>query len=181
MPTSPNTSNMNEQLPYLETFARAAELSSFSAAAQSLGISQSAVSQRIQALEQVLQGTLFDRQGRHVILTDAGHSLYSYSQRILTLHREAIHAVTGREMPVLGDLELAASSVPGEHFLPSLLARFKNTHPHIKVRARVGDTKSVLDQVERGAVHLGLVGDRRNGDNLEFRTFAQDTLVLAVP
>ena len=53
----------DEQLPHLETFARAAELSSFTAAAKALGLTQAAVSQRIHALEQSLGTPLFRRDG----------------------------------------------------------------------------------------------------------------------
>src|SRR5882672_6117542 len=144
-----------EQLPHLETFAKAAELSSFTAASRALGLTQAAVSQRIQSLEQVLKGQLFHRQGGHVLLTDAGHRLYAYAQRILALHREAIHDITGRETPMAGELTLAASSVPGEHLLPELLANFQERHAHVQVRATVTDSKNVLNQVEHGQVHLG--------------------------
>ena len=170
-----------EQLPHLETFVKAAELSSFTAAARVLGLTQAAVSQRIHALEHVLKGHLFHRQGGHVLLTDAGHRLYSYAQRILLLHREAIQDITGRVVPASGELTLAASSVPGEHLLPELLVTFQQRHPHIQVRASVTDSKNVVNQVEHGQVHLGLVGDKREGPHLEFRSFARDTLVLFVP
>ena len=64
-----------DELPYLATFVKAAELSSFTAAAQALGLSQSAVSLRVQALERELRATLFDRRGGRVLLTDAGRRL----------------------------------------------------------------------------------------------------------
>src|SRR5438045_5184483 len=101
-----------EPLPHLETFARAAELSSFTAAARALGLTQAAVSQRVGALEQRLGVALFARQGGHVLLTDAGIRLYDYAQRILELHRAAIGDVAGRHAPLTGELALAASSVP---------------------------------------------------------------------
>jgi len=56
----------DDQLPHLETFARAAELSSFTAAAHALGLTQAAVSQRIHALELSLNVSLFQRQGGRV-------------------------------------------------------------------------------------------------------------------
>jgi DNA-binding transcriptional LysR family regulator len=170
-----------KQLPHLETFAKAAELSSFTAAARSLGLTQAAISQRIQALELVLKGPLFHRQGGHVLLTDSGHRLYVYAQRILDMHREAIHEITGHEAPLVGELALAASSVPGEHLLPDLLAVFQQRHPHVQVRATVTDSQQVLQQVEQGQVHLGLVGGKRESAHLEYRTFATDTLALIVP
>jgi len=169
-----------DQLPYLETFAKAAELSSFTAAARALGMTQAAVSQRIQALEQVLKEPMFQRLGGHVLLTDAGHRLYSFAERILTLHREAIQDITGRESPLVGEVTLAASSVPGEHLLPDLLAAFQERHPHIQVRATVTDSQQVLQQVEHGQVHLGLIGGKKVSPHLEFRCFAKDELVLVV-
>jgi DNA-binding transcriptional LysR family regulator len=168
------------QLPYLETFAKAAELSSFTAASRSLGLTQAAVSQRIQALEQSLKTPLFLRQSGHVLLTDAGHALYGYAQRILDLHRQAIQEITGRSTPLTGELTLAASSVPGEYLLPELLAKFQELQPHLQVRAAVTDSREVLEQVEQGQVHLGLVGGRSDSAHLEFRPFAKDELALVV-
>ncbi len=170
-----------EQLPYLDTFTKAAELNSFTAAARALGMTQAAVSQRIQALEQALKEPVFHRQGGHVLLTDAGHRLYAFAERILALHREAIQDITGRAAPLTGEVTIAASSVPGEHLLPDLLAAFQERHPHLQVRASVTDSQQVLQQVEQGQVHLGLIGGKKDSPHLEFRCFATDELVLIVP
>ena len=170
-----------DELPYLTTFAKAAELSSFTAAARTLGLTQAAVSQRIQALEHELRVALFERRGPRVFLTDAGHCLYAHAERILELHRQAREDVTGRRAAVAGELCLAASSVPGEHFLPELLSAFRKKHAAVQVRASVSDTRAVLVQVERGQVHLGLVGGNMDGPHLEYRCFACDCLVLVVP
>jgi DNA-binding transcriptional LysR family regulator len=171
----------DEQLPHLETFAKAAEVGSFTAAARALGLTQAAVSQRVQALEQRLGVSLFDRQGGRVFLTEAGHRLHGYAQRVLALHREAIAELTGRQPPLTGDLSLAASSVPGDFLLPDLLARFRERHPHVQVRAAVTDSREVLHQVEQGQAHLGLVGGKAESPHLEYRCFACDRLVLIVP
>jgi DNA-binding transcriptional LysR family regulator len=171
----------DEQLPHLETFARAAELCSFTAAARVLGLTQAAVSQRIHALEQELGVPLFTRQGGRVLLTDTGRRLHEYAQRILELHREAREQVGGHPVPLSGELSLAASSVPGEHLLPGLLAAFGQRHPHVQVKATVTDSQVVLEQVEQGLAHLGLVGRKGDSPHLEYRCFACDTLVLVVP
>jgi DNA-binding transcriptional LysR family regulator len=171
----------DEQLPHLETFSKAAELSSFTAAAKALGLTQAAVSQRIQGLEKSLDRSLFDRRGGRVLLTDAGRTLYAFAQRIADLHREARREVTGREAPVAGELVIAASSVPGEHLLPALLSVLGHKHPHVRVRAAVGDSMAVMAQVERGEVSVGLVGRKSDDPNLEFRFLAADRMVLVVP
>jgi DNA-binding transcriptional LysR family regulator len=170
-----------DQLPHLETFARAAELSCFTGAARALGLTQAAVSQRIQALEGVLGVALFQRRAGRVSLTPAGQRLYPFAEQILGLHREAVEAVTGHKVPLTGELSLAASSVPGEHLLPDLLSAFGARHPHIRVRATVTDTQAVLRQVEHGEAHVGLVGGKTDNPDLEFRCFATDRLVLVVP
>jgi DNA-binding transcriptional LysR family regulator len=170
-----------EQLPHLETFAEAAERSSFTAAAQALGLTQAAVSQRIHLLEGVLGRSLFRRRGGRVVLTEAGKRLYPYAQRILELHREARAEVTGKQEPLSGELFLAASTIPGEHLLPELLANFRERHPHVRVRVTVADSEAVLGQVERGEVHLGLVGKKSDNPHLECRPFASDRMALIVP
>lgn len=169
------------QLPYLVTFSKAAELSNFSGAAKALRLSQAAVSQRVQALEKTLGKPLFKRKGGRVLLTAAGQKLYEYAQRILDLHRETRREVTGQEAPLSGELLLAASSVPGEYLLPALLSTFGQKHPHIRVRATVTDSMSVMAQVERGDVSLGLVGRKDKKPNLEFRYLASDRMVLVIP
>jgi DNA-binding transcriptional LysR family regulator len=169
------------QLPSLETFAQAAELSSFTGAAKALHLTQAAVSQRVQVLEKTLGTPLFKRKGGRVLLSEAGQKLYEYAQRILDLHREARRAVTGHEAPVTGELLIGASSIPGEHLLPALLSVFGQTHPHIRVRATVSDSMGVMAQVERGEVSLGLVGRKIDNPHLEFRFLASDRMVLVVP
>jgi DNA-binding transcriptional LysR family regulator len=169
------------QLPYLETFSKAAELSSFTGAAKALRLSQASVSQRVQALEKTLGTPLFRRQGGRVLLTEAGQKLYEYAQRILDLHREARREITGHDAPAGGELLLAASSIPGEHLLPSLLSHFGQEYPNIWVRASVSDSMGVMARVERGEVSLGLVGRKTDNPHLDFRYLASDRMVLVVP
>ena len=169
------------QLPHLKTFSKAAELGSFTGAAKALRLTQASVSQRIQALEKSLNTPLFKRQGGRVLLTEAGQKLYGYAQRILDLHWEARREITGHDAPLGGDLSLAASSIPGEHLLPSLLSGFGQMHPHFRVRATVSDSMGVMAQVERGEVSLGLVGRKTDNPHLDFRYLASDRMVLVVP
>jgi DNA-binding transcriptional LysR family regulator len=171
----------DEPLPHLETFARAAELGSFTAAARDLGMTQSAVSQRLSALARELGTPLFRRERGQLLLTDAGRRLHEYARRILDLHRDARAEVTGRTTPLSGQLTLAASSVPGEHLLPSVLSAFHKKHPHVQVRVGVTDTRAVLRQVEQGRADLGLVGGKSDNPSLEFRSFACDRMALIVP
>lgn len=170
-----------EPLPHLDTFLEAAERGSFTAAATALGLTQAAVSQRMQALEKELQVALFRREGGRITLTEAGRRLHAYAQQIADLYRVAREAVTGVTAPLRGELDLAASSVPGEHLLPKLLGEFRHRHPHITVKVKVADSQAVIDMIEQGEAHLGLVGVKEEKEYLEYRCFACDQLVLVVP
>ena len=170
-----------EQLPYLETFSKATELSNFTEAAKALKLTQAAVSQRVHALQRTIGKPLFRRRGGRVLLTEAGQQLYEYAQRILDLHREVRRKLSGKQTPVTGELPLAASSIPGEHLLPALLSVFGQKHPNIQVRATVSDSTTATSQVERGQVNLGLVGRKTDKPHLELRHLASDKMVLVVP
>lgn len=171
----------DNQLPHLVTFSTAAERGTFTGAAKALGLTQAAISQRIQVLEKLLKKSLFDRRGGRVSLTEAGRQLYAYAQRINDLHREAREEITGRELPLAGELEIAASSVPGEHLLPILLTGFSRKYPLLRVRATVSDSLAVIRQVEHGEVTVGLVGRKIEKPHLEFRYLARDRMVLVAP
>jgi len=172
---------MNDSLPHLETFVEAAERTSFTAAARYLGLTQAAVSQRVQALERELGVPLFRRAAGKVELTDAGRRLHGYARRILELHREARIEVSDREEPVGGELAIAASSIPGDYLLPPLLAAFGARHPLVRVQAAVSDSTAVIGLVEGGTVSLGLVGRKSDRADLEFRHLAHDRIVVVVP
>jgi DNA-binding transcriptional LysR family regulator len=168
------------ELPYLSTFVRAAEQGSFTATAFALGITQAAVSQRIAAIERELCVSLFDRRGGRITPTEAGQRLYDYGRQILSLHEQARKDLGGYFPSISGDLAIAASSVPGECFLPALLSAFHANHPLVHVRATVSDSASVLTEVEKGRASLGLVGQKTERTSLESRPIGGDSLVLVV-
>ncbi len=175
----PPASGLTE-LPHLATFATVAERGSFTATAADLGITQAAVSQRIAVLENELHVSLFNRRAGRISLTEAGQRLYPYARKILDLHGQARTDIGGFQPTIAGDLPIAASSVPGECFLPALLSSFHEAHPGVHVRATVSDSGSVMQDVEKGQAMLGLVGQEAEKPTLEFRPIGSDSLVLVV-
>lgn len=170
----------DEPLPHLETFIEAAERGSFTAAARALRVTQAAISQRIHQIEESVGVALFRREAGRIALTEAGRILHTFARRIIALHQEARIAVGGATESVSGELILGASSIPGDHLLPSVLAAFRKRHPRVRVRVEGGDTATVLKMVERDDVQIGLVGGKKESPHLEFKEFARDNLVVVV-
>jgi len=172
---------MDEQLPYLDTFVRVADCNSFTVAAGQLGLTQAAVSQRIQALEKALDTSLFHRRKGRIEISASGESLYKFAQKILQLHRDAIANITGQRSTSAVELMLSCSSIPGQHILPELLTSFRQAHADVRVRASITDSQSVLEEMEKGKTHLGIVGMRADSPNLQFESLTKDELVVLVP
>jgi DNA-binding transcriptional LysR family regulator len=166
------------ELPHLVTFARAAERGSFTDAAADLGVTQAAVSQRIAVLEKELRVSLFDRRAGRITLTEAGERLYELARKILDLHEVAIASLGGSPSSIAGVLPIAASSVPAECYLPSLLSSFRDKYPKVHVRASVSDSGSVMNEIAKGIAALGLVGRKAEKPSLESEPIGTDTLAL---
>ncbi|NIL97800.1 MAG: LysR family transcriptional regulator [Planctomycetales bacterium] len=165
---------------HLKAFAAAAERESFTRAAQSLGLTQAAVSQQVAALERELSATLFQRRGRGVRLTEQGQRLYGYARQILDLVDQASLQVGQTEEPLCGVLRIATSTVPSEWLLPELLAEFRRRWPQVKESVTVSDSRLATAAVEEGEAEVGFVGERPRSTRLQARPVAEDELVLVV-
>src|ERR687885_219374 len=106
---------------------------SFSAAAQKLGYTQSAVSQQIAALEREAGSTLIERNPRGIRLTDAGEALVRHADKILARLAEAeaeLEAIAGLRG---GRLRLASFPTAGAPLVPRAIAEFADRHPAIEL------------------------------------------------
>ena len=165
---------------HLQTFAAAAERSSFTRAAEVLDLTQAAVSQHVAALEKELDVELFARHGRGVQLTEAGQRLYGYAQQILDLVDTAAREIGDRERCLSGEVRIATSTVPSEWLLPELLAEFRTRWPEVRESLIVSDSSMATSAVEKGEADVGFVGEPPRTSTLEARPVAEDELVLVV-
>lgn len=141
----------------LHIFATVAQEGSFSAAATTLYMSQSAISQHMRDLENSLGTTLFNRGRRGVKLTFAGEKLFDYTQRILQLVAEAENAITHVENLREGQIRIAATPVISVYLLPQWTRRFREQYPHLVVALTTDITSQVIQSVVSHRVELGFV------------------------
>ena len=166
----------------LSAFVAVVELRSFSQAATRLGVTQPAVSLQIRSLEQRVGERLLDLSGRRVEPTEAGLRLYRGSQRLLALEQQLLEELGEEaEGELKGRLEIGASTGPGGSVLPVLLGEFQELHPQVHVALTVSDTHTVIEQVGRRELELGVVGASGRHRGVSFEPFYRDEVVLAVP
>lgn len=165
----------------LAAFCAVVEKSSFSQAAEKLGVTQPAVSLQVRALEERLGQKLLDRSGRRVEPTEAGLRLYRSAQRMLALEEQLYDEVAADSGALQGTLAMGASTGPGAHLVPLLLCEFQREHSELHVSLSIWDTQTVSEKVALRELELGVVGALRRNRSLEFEPLVRDEIVLAVP
>ncbi|XLM20075.1 LysR family transcriptional regulator, partial [Chromobacterium piscinae] len=137
-------------------FVAVVEAGSFSAAAERLGLTKSAVSKRVQQLEAGLNVRLLQRTTRSLSLTEAGERYYDRARGALALAREAEEVAAGLQGRPQGLLRIAVPMVFGRLHVSPLVAAFLRRYPDIQLDMAMDDR--MVDLVEGGydlAVRIG--------------------------
>jgi DNA-binding transcriptional LysR family regulator len=157
---------------------------SFKRAADSLYVSQPAVSLQVQNLERQLDVPLFDRGGRRAQLTEAGHLLLSYGEKILTLCQETCRAIEDLQNLQGGTLIVGASQTTGTYLLPRMIGLFRQSYPDVSVQLHVHSTRRTAWSVANGQLDLAIIGGEVPSElheALEIIPYAEDELALLLP
>jgi DNA-binding transcriptional LysR family regulator len=169
----------------LNTFVSVADQGSFTAAARTLGYTQSAVSRQVAGLERACGVELFVRGGRGVRLTPAGEHLLPHARSLLDRLADARRAL--RDLRTLGGgrLRVGAITSATAALVPDALARFHAAHPGVALSLREGTTRNLLPLVERGDLDVAIVSTQVRRDlgsaAVELVHLADDPLLVALP
>ena len=150
-----------DRLTGLISFARAASLGSYTAAARDLSVSPSAISKSVQRLEQHFELRLFSRTTRSLTLTPEGRDLYERALRILREVEDIEQAAVASRAEPSGTLKVTAPPI-GLNILAPAIPRFRERYPKLAIDLRLGD--QFADIVEQGidvAVRVGNLADSR--------------------
>jgi DNA-binding transcriptional LysR family regulator len=146
-----------EDVHQLKSFLAVAENLSFTRAAQSLFLTQSAVSHQIADLERALGVELFIRHGRTIELTGAGRVLAERARRIFAELKDAQAAVLAAARPDLGRLRIGASAAACQYLIPESLREFRECFPSYSLSIMPGDSPMVAERVLDGSIDLGVM------------------------
>jgi len=157
---------INVTLRQLRAFLAVSRTGSFTLAAESLYITQSALSGLIKELEHTLGARLIDRSTRRVYLTEIGERIYPLLDGVLhDLDGVLKQAVDQRDMKT-GQVRVAVSQLLASTLMPELIAAFQAQHPLIRVRLADTPVESVMARVFAGEVELGIGPEREPNSDI---------------
>ena len=150
---------MNLNLFSIKVFAKVAETGSFTQAANSLLLTQPAVSLQIQKIEQLFQTALFIRthSGR-IRLTKAGKNLYQHAEELMKLEQSIIRDMENFSAYHLREVRIGACCIAGEHLLPMGLTAFRDAHPEAHLSLSITKCDEVFNGLLSGEYDIGVTG-----------------------
>lgn len=164
------------QFRALELFCSVAEFRSFSRAATEFSLTQSAVSQSIQQLEEDLAVQLLDRSRRPLVLTQAGEFFYGRVQQLLRSYRRVEQEVRSLGEKLAGQLNVGAIYSIGSTYMPAAKQEFRLRHPEVTVRFEYSSSEGVAKMVEDGSVDLGFVSYARSTSKIRSVPWQQEPM-----
>ncbi|MFG1943321.1 LysR family transcriptional regulator [Nonomuraea sp. NPDC048826] len=167
----------------LRLFHEVAGSGSFTAAAELLGYTQSAVSRRIAALERAAGGPLFERLPRGVRLTSAGHLLHRHAAEVLDRLDQAGEELIALHRGSGGTLRVGSFATANADLLPTTLKRFAERRPAIDLRLIEGLSPHLIERLHAGALDMAVISDYLTTPPGELRLIPllADRLLVALP
>lgn len=138
----------------LRSFVAIVDTGSMLNASEKVFVTQSALSLQIKRLEELLQQSLFHRDGRRLSLTQAGELMLDYARKVLILHDEAVSAITAGHFA--GPARIGMVQDFAETLLSGLLAQFAELHPEAQIYSRIAGTAELQSLLERRQLDIVL-------------------------
>jgi DNA-binding transcriptional LysR family regulator len=167
-------------LEQLRIFVAVAEREHVTQAARDLGLTQSATSAAVTALEARYATQLFNRVGRRIELTEAGRLFLVEARAVLARTADAETVLADLAGLRRGALAIAASQTVANYWLPPLLHRYRLACPGIAVSLAIGNTEMVAARVREGVSDLGFAEGSIDDPALSTTPVADDELTLVV-
>jgi len=164
----------------LKIFCDLVESHSFSRAAHLNGITQSAVSQQLRAMEKSFGAVIMDRSQKQFRLTSEGQKLYDGAKDLLHRYEKLVSELQEMRMVISGTIHISTVYSIGLHELPPYIKSFMTEFPSVNVRVEYRRSNLVYEDVLSNSVDMGLVAYPQKMRQLEIVPFMEDRLVLAV-
>lgn len=168
-------------LRQIKAFSAVARERNFTRAAEKLHVAQPAVSIAIGRLEDELELTLFNRQGKQVTLTAEGEVFLRHAERILDDLRAA-----GTEMAELkglsrGEVRVGIPPMMSSYYFPRVIRAFRDRYPHLQVSVLGEGAARIQRMIASGEIDMGVIAGGNLPEGVESRRFLREEIVACVP
>lgn len=164
----------------LLAFATLSRVGSFTLAAKELGLTQSAISHAMKALEEEVGCRLCDRAGRRVVLTQAGEQFLGHAEKILAEMAAARAGIDTLNHWGHARLRIGASTTACQYILPAVLSEFKQQYPRCALTIEPGDHARQIELLEQGQIDLALMLEPIGRRDCVFSPLFEDELLFVV-
>ncbi|WP_370977763.1 HTH-type transcriptional activator IlvY [Agaribacterium sp. ZY112] len=163
----------------LKLFIKLAEMSSFSRCAQQQHISASKLSRVIQSMEEELSVVLFERDNRHVELSNEGKRFLRFAREQLQRWETFSENLRSRSGELSGSVSIYCSVTASYSFLYDILAKFRAEQPLIQIKLHTGDSADALERVSKGQEDIAIAAKpQKLGAGLSFKQFDSSPLIF---
>ncbi|WP_462413124.1 LysR family transcriptional regulator [Neobacillus sp. Marseille-QA0830] len=168
-------------IKWLKTFIVASKYENFRLTSEELFLTQPAVTKHIKRLEEYLNIQLFERTGKKVVLTPAGHKFLSYSREIISKYEQGVMEFESWKQGYNQRLIIAAAPQIASSILPSILREFMDENPHIEVLINVLKSYEIGEEVSAGNADVGLTRILPMQTNIKSQIVHKESVILVAP
>jgi len=165
-------------LTLLRSFLAVAETGAITEAAERIGITQPALSRRLQQLEGHLGAELLVRGRKGALLTEIGRLVQSEAQGIVARYDQMREMVTSHQRLEGGTVRIGGGATAVSFILPEAIAAFQSAHPRVRFQMREAGSSEIADDVVAGHLELGVVTLPVRDRELEVTPLTTDRIVL---
>jgi len=168
-------------IKWLKTFIIAAKHENFRIASEELFLTQPAVTKHIKRLEETLHTELFNRIGKRISLTPAGHHFLPHAKVILDEYEQGLEGFESWRQGFLKKLIIAAAPQIASSILPWILRSFMDKYPDIEVLVRIVSSYEIGEEISLSKADIGLSRLKPIQANLHVETLYEDKVMLIAP
>lgn len=168
-------------IKWLKTFIAAAKHENFRIASEELFLTQPAVTKHIKRLEETLHTDLFNRIGKRISLTPAGHHFLPYAKAMLDKYEQGLEGFESWKQGFLKKLIIAAAPQIASSILPLILRSFMDKYPDIEVLVRIVSSYEIGEEISLSKADIGLSRLKPIQANLHVETLHEDKVLLIAP
>ena len=168
----------NKTATYIKTIA---DMRSISAAAESLGISQPALSSHLKKIESEIGTMLFDRSRQPLELTEAGRAYLKYLDRALSLEKEMEQTISDIEGLETGSITVGGAAFFNVAYLPKAVGIFAGKYPGVDIDIVDGNVPFLAAEALKGRIDLFITPSANEPDRFVYEKLLDEKVYLAVP